>query len=323
MPEPAQPCRICGSQEVADRLQVREMMYGTRDRFAYFRCAACGCLQLAEVPANLSRHYPNDYYSFQAPENAALLWWTKIKLKLARPFMTRHKLGWGSVLGRLLCQFQEGPLVPEWLRFLPRPIPFDTAILDVGCGSGGTLLKLRNCGFTNLRGADPFIQESITYAGGVRVEKLELSEVPGKFSLITFNHVCEHLADPVTALQQARQRLAAGGLILVRIPLADSVAAQKYRENWVQLDAPRHITLQTRHSMEILARQAGLKIVRVVYDSTEFQFLGSELYLQDIPLRDERSQSVFSPAVIQRFALEAARLNALEKGDQAAFLLAA
>ena len=69
--------------------------------------------------------------------------------------------------------------------------------------------------------------------------------------------------------------------------------------------------------------EAGLKIVRVVYDSTEFQFLGSELYLQDIPLRDERSQSVFSPAVIQRFALEAARLNALEKGDQAAFLLAA
>jgi SAM-dependent methyltransferase len=321
--EKTPPCRICGSRDVADRFYAREMMHGMRDLFTYFTCAVCGCLQLEEVPANLDKYYPADYYSFQELADVPVSWKTKIKLNWLRFAMTRHKLGWESILGRWLCCFKEGPSFPDWLRFLPRPIPSDSAILDVGCGSGSTLLMLRDCGFTNLHGVDPFIKKTITYAGGVQVEKCLLPAGRQKSDLITFNHVCEHLNDPVTTLRQARQLLAEGGQILIRIPLSDSLAAQKYRENWVQLDAPRHITLQTRKSMEIFAQKTGLKIIKVVYDSSEFQFTGSEQYLQDIPLRDARSASLFTPETIEQHALEAARLNVAEKGDQAAFLLAA
>jgi SAM-dependent methyltransferase len=318
-----QPCRVCGSREVSGWLNAREMMHGTRDRFVYFSCAACGCLQLSEVPANLGKYYPANYYSLQQSSDVPINWKTAIKLKLVRPFMTRYKLGWGSAFGRLLCNFKQGPNFPEWLRFLPRPIPFDSVILDVGCGAGMALLMLRDCGFTNLRGIDPFIEKSITYSGGVRIDKQQLPEVRGKFDLITFNHVYEHLEDPAVTLQQARQLLAEGGQILIRIPLADSVAAQKYRENWVQLDAPRHITLQTRKSMEILAKKSGLKIIKVVYDSTEFQFLASEQYIQDIPLMEKPTHSLFTKEIIEKYMSEARRLNALEQGDQAAFLLMA
>ena len=38
-------CRICGSVRVAGRHDVREMMFGTRERFRYELCAQCGCLQ--------------------------------------------------------------------------------------------------------------------------------------------------------------------------------------------------------------------------------------------------------------------------------------
>ena len=53
-------CRICGGSPGA-RHVAREMMYGTREAFGYFECSSCGCLQIAEVPADLARFYPADY----------------------------------------------------------------------------------------------------------------------------------------------------------------------------------------------------------------------------------------------------------------------
>jgi len=190
-----------------------------------------------------------------------------------------------------------------------------------------SLLALRNCGFTNLLGVDPFIARPLSYHGGVRVEKSYLNRIHGKFSLIMFHHVFEHLEDPLSELMEARKRLNENGQILIRIPLSDSAAAEKYQEKWVQLDAPRHITLQTRNSMEHLARKASLKITGVIYDSTEFQFWGSEQYLRDIPLFSSEShaqnplKSIFTPDQIKNFAEQASRLNQEQTGDQAAFIL--
>jgi SAM-dependent methyltransferase len=320
-------CRVCGSSEALEWLYPREMMFGMREKFAYFRCSTCGCLQLNEVPVNLDKFYPNDYYSYQTLQDVPASWTTKLKRRWAYPAMTRHKLGWGSVPGRLLCHFKKGPSFPHWLRLLARPVSLDGAILDVGCGSGATLLGLFNCGFTNLRGIDPFISKSITYTGGVRVDKGQLQDVQDKFNLITFNHVFEHLDDPLATLQQTRRLLSENGQILIRIPLSDSQAARQYRENWVQLDAPRHIMLHTRKSMDLIARKSGLKIDRVTYDSTDFQFWGSEQYLLDISLMDPRSHlnglknSVFKSEKIKLFTEQSERLNEEHEGDQAAFVL--
>ncbi len=322
-------CRICGGTEATDWLHPREMMFGLREIFDYFRCAGCGCLQLDAVPADLGRHYPDNYYSYGNMLDEPPSLWLASKRKWFRPAMLKHQLGWGGLMGRLLCVFKNGPEFPAWLRFLERPVPLNSRVLDVGCGSGRNLLELRDCGFTNLLGADPFIKESVTYPGDVQVRKCRLEEVEGKFSLITFHHVFEHLENPVATLQQARQKLTADGQIMIRIPLSDSLAAEKYQENWVDLDAPRHITLQTRRSMEVLAQKAGMKIVRVSYDSTEFQFLGSEQYLMNIPLVDPRSffpeakNNVFTAEQVTKFAAESAQLNAEQQGDQAAFVLVA
>ena len=134
------------------------------------------------------------------------------------------------------------------------------------------------------------------------------------------HHVFEHLEDPKGTLRTAKNLLSKDGQILIRIPLSDSAAFEKYRENWVQLDAPRHITLQTRESMEQLARSAGLRIVRVAYDSSAFQFIGSERYLVDIPIIG-KTDFELPEEQIAFYKDEALRLNRLEKGDQAAFVM--
>ena len=269
-------CRICGDSNSTEWLYPREMMFGLRERFAYFRCGSCDSIQLGEVPADLNNYYPRDYYSYRTPQHIGIPPTTRLKIQLIYPAMTKHKLGWGSVLGRLFCIFKNGPYCPQWLGVLANPISLNSPILDVGCGSGKTLLHLRDCGFSNLRGVDPYIAEAVSYPGGVQIEKRRLDEVEGKFALIVLDHVLEHLDDPVTTLQKARQLLSEGGQILIRIPLCDSDAARKYGENWAQLDAPRHIILHSRKSMDMLSKKAQLKIVKVKYDSTEFQFWASE-----------------------------------------------
>jgi hypothetical protein len=85
--------------------------------------------------------------------------------------------------------------------------------------------------------------------------------------------------------------------------------------------------VHTPESLEILADASGFEITNVVYDSTSFQFWGSEQYARGIPLRDERSyaqratKSIFSPDEIEEFARWANELNEEGRGDQAIFYL--
>jgi hypothetical protein len=79
--------------------------------------------------------------------------------------------------------------------------------------------------------------------------------------------------------------------------------------------------------MSILAETAGLKITNIVYDSNEFQFLGSEQYKQDIPLNASHSftnspeKNIFNREEIIQFKELAAKLNNEQDGDQACFYL--
>ena len=60
----------------------------------------------------------------------------------------------------------------------------------------------------------------------------------------------------------------------------------------------------------------------IIYDSTAFQFLGSERYLKDIPLRDPiPNEQLFADAEIKAFQRSAIKLNDEENGDACAFIL--
>jgi len=315
---------------VSEWLEPREMMFGTREPFAYFRCANCDCLQIAACPPNLQEHYPPGYYAHGRLARAHFAAFWRFKHRYLHGPMTRHRLGWGSGFGRLACAMAGASvrhLPPAWLAFLPRPVAMDGAILDVGCGSGRQLMELLECGFSNLRGADPFLRAPVEYAGMIRIGLERMEEIEGKFDLITLHHVFEHMMEPIAVLRRAASLLAVGGQLMVRIPLSDSVAARAYGKNWVQLDAPRHFFLHSRKSMAMAAPLAGLRIVRVAYDSTGFQFWGSEQYQRDLALFDPNTDlanpqiALFPPELLQAYAAQAVELNASGQGDQAVFVL--
>ena len=79
--------------------------------------------------------------------------------------------------------------------------------------------------------------------------------------------------------------------------------------------------------MDILAKNTGFRIEKIIFDSTEFQFWGSEQYKRGIPLKGENSyrvnpsKSIFSKGEMRRFKQRAKELNSKNVGDQAAFYL--
>jgi hypothetical protein len=57
-------CRICDNTEDNLEFQILEMMYGAREKFDYFQCSHCGCLQIKGIPSDMGKYYPSGYYSF-------------------------------------------------------------------------------------------------------------------------------------------------------------------------------------------------------------------------------------------------------------------
>lgn len=323
-------CAVCGEGREYTELRAREMMFGYREEFLYRSCGRCGCLQLVDAPTDWARYYPPEYYAYRddhwpVPRPGPLKRYLKAK-------RLDHHLGRRTLLGAVATT-AFGPLRPDD-PVLDQArahggLSSATPVLDVGCGRGDRLLDWSYYGFTDLTGVDPHVDRDLRYPSGVTVLRTSALDLDRRAGLILLSHSFEHMDRPGEVLTRLASLLLGGGVILLRIPLAASLARERYRENWVQLDAPRHLFLHTPASIRLLAVQSGLEVTDVVYDSSAFQFWGSEQYVRDIPLADPRSYAVdpdggvFSPEEIRGFEEEARRLNAECRGDQACFVLRA
>lgn len=320
-------CHICGNAENNRTHKAREMMFGTRAEFLYIECPQCGTLQIVEIPNDLAKFYPREYFSFEPAENVTL--GETFGRRIAAHFAGRTLRGESSFLGRAVLRRK------AWIadHFAPslRP-PFlrlsrDSRILDIGCGNGRLLQALHYLGFRNLTGADAFIDKDIKYKTGVQIFRRPTNRIEGEYDLVMLHHSFEHFADPAAALRDIRRLLSVDGRILIRMPVAN-FAWEKYGVNWVQLDPPRHLFIFAEQGFRQLVEANRMRVENVVYDSTALQFWGSEQYIRDIPLNDPRSQNVepnvlFTPEQLTEWEREAERLNGDGLGDQACFYLRA
>jgi SAM-dependent methyltransferase len=314
-------CRICGNDSNNIFYNLRELMYGTGEKFEYFQCSNCKCLQIADLPADIAKYYPQDYYSFaETPQ---------INASGIKQFLLYHRyrqcLFGNNLLGSLLLPFLKKS--PELETMKKAGIKEEMSVLDVGCGSGLMLYLMGLAGMKNLTGIDPFIKDDIHYSEHVKVLKKNINELDGKWDFIIVNHVLEHIADQFQFFREIHNKLNKNGICLVRIPTSSCECWDTYQENWIQLDPPRHFYLHSIDSIEKLVAASNLKIKEIIFDSTEFQFVGSEQAKMGIALEDSRSYiknkatNLFSSDQINDFKKRAIELNRQKKGDQIAVVI--
>lgn len=296
-------------------------MLGTRDKFTYFKCSSCDCLQIAEIPENISEYYPDKYYSFNTYKKLN-------KRRAFRRWVDKYRvddeLFKANIIGKI-SNLLSKPL--DYVPYLkPISIKKDDPILDIGCGTGRLLQRMAMGGFTKLSGLDPFIEKNISYDSGVTIAKSSIKSfcenTKDRFKIIMLHHSFEHMPNPLDILTNIYDILDKDGVIILRIPLVDSYAWNEYKENWVQLDAPRHFFLHSRKSLDILLGKSGFKIKNTLYDSSKFQFTGSELYKINISLNSSKKEKdIFSKETIKNYTNKAIELNKAGNGDQAIFYI--
>lgn len=314
-------CRICSNEENNKLYKAKELQHGTMDEFVYMECSNCKCVQLENGPDDIGEYYPEDYGAFTDQKDVI---YSGI-IAFIRKKKLEHNLG----IRRSLIGFFMTLLVGKGFeqKLLPAKLTLDSTILDVGTGTGGRILNMRRRGFKNLTGTDLFIKEDITYSNGVHILKKDITEIDEQYDFIMLNHSFEHMPEPLKVLKELFRILKANRTLMIRIPVADSYSWRKYGVNWVALDPPRHYFLHTPASMKILAEKAGFELREVIYDSSAYQFIGSEQYSRNITLIDENSyfknpdKSIFTKKQIKEFHKRAVKLNKEQDGDAACFYL--
>ena len=308
-------CRLCHAKANRTSYVVREMMFGLNKSFTYFECDSCKCLQIAEIPEDMSPYYPSNYYSLAPRTCTKPSGLTQLWNKACGFFSLKGPNHWLPAV-----KHRE---IYGWLK--QAGVTFKSSILDVGCGSGALLLRLRDDGFTDLTGYEPHIPESLNYDGDVNVYN-DVNHVEKNFDLVMLHHSLEHMPDQHKAFARLSRWVKPGGVLLLRIPVFPNAAWDEFGVHWFQLDAPRHFYLHSLESLDLVAQQAGFERVSVTFDSKGSQFWGSEQYSRGITHREPSShaespkESIFSSEQLKEYDRKSVAANQDNHGDSACFI---
>lgn len=140
------------------------------------------------------------------------------------------------------------------------------SILDVGCGSGNFLSSLDNNKFDK-RGIEINPEGfRICISRGLQVYNQAITKIDfqdKKFHVITLWHVLEHIEKPQELFHKIHEILSEDGVLVFQVPNSDSLGFKYGKEYWFHLDAPRHLIIYNKKSINFLCTKIGFKIVEI------------------------------------------------------------
>jgi len=149
-------------------------------------------------------------------------------------------------------------------RLVSKIVEPNAVILDGGCSTGEFLAVLKDQYVVEGFEPEPEAAKWARNRFGLTVHTGDLGSVSFKndqFDLITLWHVLEHIPDLTRDINRLHDMLRPGGKLLIAIPNISSFDAKIYKENWVALDAPRHLWHFTLGTMSSLAESTGFKLI--------------------------------------------------------------
>ena len=266
-------CLLCREEGTELYANMFDCLFSAPGKWSIRHCPSCDVAWLDPQPGpqDLGKLY-SSYYTHVAKIPVTRL----DRLRKATFECAVANLGYGvqlpkQILPRLLSHVR--PLArAAALQILDLPASQIGELLDVGCGNGEFIERMRALGWS-VSGVDPD-PKAVSHARsrGLYVFNGMVSDLPAKkqFDVITLNHVIEHVIDPVDLLCHCRNRLRPGtGRLVMTTPNLLSLGHRWFQGFWRGLEVPRHMVLFSMAALRECARRAGLDI----------QYLGTETRL--------------------------------------------
>lgn len=269
---PAPVCALCGAAGEVLYRGLRDRSYAAPGEWALRRCTnpicGLGWLDPRPLEEDIGKAYQT-YYTHQQPEPGAA-WlrdavWAVWHAYLGVRFGYRQGVGprwrrWVAPLARLHPGGQDE--LEAAAMYLHAPAA-PARVLDVGCGSGVLLARMKALGW-EVEGVE--VDEAaarLARARGVsvRVGTLAAQCYPeNHFDAVHSAHVLEHVHDPAGLLRECARILKPGGRLVVLTPNFASRGHARFGAAWLNLDPPRHLFLFTPATLRRLVEQGGLTV---------------------------------------------------------------
>lgn len=242
------PCPLCGSERQHLAVEVQDTMFGQPGKYRLVECEHCAMCYVNPRPtaAALARHYPGDYLCYTNFEHEHwLLRWAFNQLQQGQAKRRVRQIE--RVTGRIAA---------------------GTRVLDVGCGRGELLARLKNERGCECTGTDinPEVIAHVRAELGIPVLQGPLHELElpdAGFDLVTMTEYLEHEPQPALMLEQARRLVKPDGYVAIEVPDRTGPPGRLFGQHWWQIDAPRHLMFFSPRTLTLALEQQGFEVVRV------------------------------------------------------------
>ena len=237
-------CQNCKSNNIKFIYETYD--YISQEKFQINKCLNCHLLFPIEYPKDIDKYYPKKYRSYVPIVNKVINIKSKLYVK--------------SVIK----------------KFSRSSRNFKNKILEIGCGNGEMLKIFKDLDW-EVFGSErtSIIQEN----NALNISNKPINEYPNKyFDLILLYNSFEHLHDPKETLKIITSKIKKNGLIVISVPSHDSYQSKFGKQDWLHLDAPRHLNIFSLASFEHMIRDieniSVLEIISHKSISFDLEFYG-------------------------------------------------
>ncbi|MDD2889362.1 MAG: class I SAM-dependent methyltransferase [bacterium] len=258
-------------------------------------------------PEELKEHYPKTYYESMTPVNFETQnsFLTSVKYKLKEkvlsyyynyPFPVTNKLSFIEKLLFFPLKFHFSTLGNTFI-----PWSGEGKVLDIGCGMGCGLNKLKKLGWETYGvELDEYAAEYAKKADHNIIcgTLLEANFLPNFFDVILLSEVLEHLYNPLETLKEIKRIIKPGGKIYISVPISNNLFFKIFKNRWHSLEIPRHLWIPSTKAIKILCYKTGMKINRLKYRRGgeilgSIQYIVNDLGQHRIYLADNKNNKIY------------------------------
>jgi SAM-dependent methyltransferase len=226
-------CTNCGGESkfIFNATDVNRRI--TNEIFSYRKCLSCSLIFLTNVPLNLDKYYPDEYYPIPSIKRInKLSKKNQYQVDMITEFAPKkgRMLEIGSSYGVFANQAKKSGYIVDSIEM--SKICCEYLSNEIGI---------------------------ITYQSDTPqdiIPKLEFN-----YDVVALWHNIEHLLNPWVVIERAVEKITPGGVLLIATPNPDSIAFRMLGALWPHVDAPRHINLIPERLLTTKLKGLGFDLV--------------------------------------------------------------